>query len=141
MIGFFQIGFVFLVGILIFKVPFQGSFLLLLLSCIVFLFTSLGAGLFVSTVSKTRQQAMLTSMFLMLPSMLLSGFMFPVDNMPVLIQQLSRFIPVTYFLVIVRGIFLKGTGIAVLWPQILMLGLFGLVIFTLSVFRFQKKMD
>jgi len=140
-IGFFQIGIIFAAGIAIFHVPFRGSFVFLLFSCIIFLFISLGGGLFVSTVSKTRQQAMLTSMFLMLPAMLLSGFIFPIENMPLSIQQIAKMIPLTYFLVVVRGVFLKGTGLSVMWSQILILAIFAVLVFTLSVIRFHKKLD
>ena len=140
-IGFFQIGLIFLAGIAIFKVPFRGSFALLLISCVIFLFISLGGGLLVSTVSKTRQQAMLTSMFVMLPSMFLSGFIFPIENMPFSLQQVSKMIPLTYFLVIVRGLFLKGTGLQVIWVQMLILAIFAVSVFALSVVRFHKKLD
>jgi ABC-2 type transport system permease protein len=140
-IGFLQIGLIFAAGIAIFHVPFRGSFIFLLFSCIVFLFISLGGGLFISTVSKTRQQAMLSSMFVMLPAMFLSGFIFPIENMPLLLQQVAKMIPLTYFLVIVRGVFLKGTGLQVMWVQMLILAGFAVLVFALSVIRFHKKLD
>jgi ABC-2 type transport system permease protein len=121
-------------------VPIAGSLLLLFALTAVFLLTSLGVGLFISTVSRTQQQAMMTSFFFMLPSILLSGFMFPIENMPRVIQWLTYIIPLRYFLAIIRGIFLKGNGFAVLWPQVAALGALGVVIMTLSALRFSKRL-
>jgi ABC-2 type transport system permease protein len=134
-----QTTLIFLFGLFWFGVPFRGNVLLLYIVSIIFLLASLGQGLFVSTVSKTRQQAILTTMIFMMPAFMLSGFIFPVENMPKSIYYLSYLVPMRYFLVIVRGMFLKGTGVSELWPQIVMLSVFAVAIFALSVMRFHKK--
>ena len=123
-----------------FRVPIAGSVPLLFALALVFIFTSLGLGLFISTVSQTQQQAMMTTFFFMLPSILLSGFIFPIANMPQLIQWVTHVIPLRYFLVIVRGIFLKGNGFAILWPQVAVLVVFGVAILGLSALRFRKRL-
>jgi len=123
-----------------FRVPIKGSILLLFGLTIIFLMTTLGLGLFISTVSKTQQQAMMTAMvFVMQPMIMLSGFVFPIENMPRAIQLLTYLLPLRYFIVIIRGIFLKGVGFYELWDQALVLLLFGISILSLSVFRFRKK--
>lgn len=124
-----------------FQIPFVGSAPLLLSAALIFLMSTLGIGLFISTVSKTQQQAMMTNFFFIMPFFMLSGFVFPIANMPALVQWLSYLNPLRYFLVIIRGIFLKGTGMAVLWPQFLGLAVLGLVVFTLAVTRFKKRLD
>ena len=106
----------------------------------IFLLTSLGVGLFISTVSRTQQQAMMTSLFFMIPSVLLSGFMFPIQNMPRVIQWLTYPIPLRYFLVIIRGIFLKGSGLDILWPQVAAMAALGVSIMALSALRFSKRL-
>lgn len=138
-VGFIQITIVFIVGVAWFKVPFRGNIFFLYATCMLFVITSLGQGLLISTISRTRQQAMLTTMFMIFPAMLLSGFVFPVENMPKAIQVISYAVPLRYFMVIVRAIFLKGAGLRTLWPQVVALAIFGAVIFTASVARFQKK--
>ncbi|MBI5021717.1 MAG: ABC transporter permease [Ignavibacteriales bacterium] len=125
-----------------FGVPLQGSVVLLFGLSGLFILTTLGLGLFISTISKTQQQAMMTAQFfIFLPFIYLSGFTFPVENMPQAIQYLTAIIPLKYFIVIIRGIFLKGTGIAELWPQALALWIFGIIILTLSVLRFKTKLS
>lgn len=139
-IGYIDIFLVLLVGTQVFGVPVQGSIPLLLLLTGGFIMTALGIGLFISTVSKNQQQASMAISFIMLPSFLLSGFFFPIENMPRFIQVLTYFIPLRYYLVIVRSIFLKGAGLSILWPQVLpMLGM-GVVILTGSVLGFRKKL-
>ena len=128
-------------ALLIFHVPLRGSFLLLLFGSVLFLMTNLGAGLFLSTISQTQQQAMMMNFFFSTPAFMLSGFAFPIRNMPVVVQWLTYANPLLYFLEIVRGIFLKGAGISVLWPQMVSLLVFGTVILTLSAARFHKKLD
>lgn len=123
-----------------FRVPIAGSLPLLLGLSAVFLMTSLGLGLFVSTVSRNQQQAMMSSMFIIMPSVFLSGFMFPIENMPKAIQFLTYFIPLRYYLDIVRGIFLKGAGISSLWVDAAALLVFGVATLALSMLRFRKKM-
>ncbi len=138
-VAFVQITLILVVGVFWFGVPFRGSIAFLYFTCLLYVFASLGQGLLISTISKTRQQAMLTTMFAIFPAMLISGFVFPVENMPKIIQIVSYAVPLKYFLVIVRGIFLKGAGWQTLWPQMVALVIFSAVIFTASVTRFQKK--
>lgn len=140
LIGFIDMVLILLVAVLWFKVSVSGSVALLFALAGVFLLTSLGLGLFISTVSRTQQQAMMTTFFFMLPSILLSGFMFPIENMPRVIQWVTCAIPLRYFLVVVRGIFLKGNGIGILWPQVAALAGLGLLILAASVWRFRKTL-
>ena len=128
-------------AILLFRVPFRGSVLLLFACSLLFLMTSLGAGLYVSTISRSQQQAMMTTFLLFQPFFLLSGFTFPLRNMPISIQYLSLLNPVRYFIDIVRGLFLKGSGVDVLWPQMAALAVFGVTILSLSAMRFRKRLD
>ena len=128
-------------AVLFFHVPFRGSLVLLFASGAIFLMTSLGAGLFISTISRTQQQAMITAFLFFMPFFLLSGFMFPIRNMPAPIQYLTLLNPVRYFIEIARGLFLKGSGISVLWPQMAVLAIFGAVILSLSALRFRKRLD
>jgi ABC-2 type transport system permease protein len=140
LIGYADILLVVLVGLLWFRVPIAGSFPLLLLLSGVFIMTTLGLGLLISTLSQTQQQAMMLGFFANPPFMLLSGFIFPIASMPEPMQYLTYLIPLRYFLVIIRGIFLKGVGLEVLWPQALALLGFGVVLLTLSALRFQKRL-
>lgn len=107
-----------------------------------YLITTLGLGLLISTVSNNQQQAALTAVFILIPPMVFfSGFIFPVENMPTVIQWISTVIPMKYFLVIIRGIFLKGVGLETLWPEFLALFVFSVIIFSIAVFRFRKTLD
>ncbi|NPV75145.1 MAG: ABC transporter permease [Anaerolineae bacterium] len=128
-------------GVIFFKVPINGSLLLLLLMAALFLVTTLGIGLLISTVANTQQEAMLTTMFLLLPSIFLSGFFFPLAAMPAWLQALSYAIPLRYFLIISRGIILKGVGISALWGEIAALSIFALVVMTAATTRFRKSLD
>jgi ABC-2 type transport system permease protein len=139
-IGYADILIVVLAGLFWFRVPIAGSFALLLLLSGLFIMTTLGLGLLISTVSQTQQQAMMLGFFANPPFMLLSGFIFPIASMPEPVQYLTYLIPLRYFLVIIRGIFLKGIGLEVLWPQALVLFLFGVGVLTLSALRFQKHL-
>ena len=124
-----------------FEVPLRGSLGLLMVMCLVYLLTTLGLGLFVSTISKTQQQAMMTtSFFFLLPMIFLSGFIFPIENMPEAIQPVTYLIPLRYFLVILRGIFLKGVGLDVFWPEALALLGWGVAILTLATLRSTKRL-
>jgi ABC-2 type transport system permease protein len=124
-----------------FEVPLRGSLALLLLMCVVYLLTTLGLGLFVSTISATQQQAMMTSsFFFLIPMVFLSGFVFPIENMPAAIQPVTYLIPLKYFLEILRGIFLKGVGLEVLWPQALALLAWGVGILLLATMRSSKRL-
>jgi ABC-2 type transport system permease protein len=140
-IGYVNLTAVLLLAVLWFGVPIAGSLLLLYFTVFVFFFTTLGLGTFVSTIAKTYIQAIQMIQFFLLPSMLLSGFIFPVAAMPKALQIASYFVPLTYFLTIVRGIIIKGVGIEYLWPQIGLLMLFGLLVFTTAVMRFRKRID
>jgi ABC-2 type transport system permease protein len=128
-------------ALLIFHIPFRGNFFLLLFCAVLFLMTSLGAGLFLSTISQTQQQANMGSFFVTTPCFVLSGFMFPIRNMPPVVQYLAYLNPLRYFMEIVRGIFLKGVGITVLWPQMLCLFVYGSSILLFSAARFRKTLD
>ncbi len=128
-------------ALIIFHIPFRGNPLLLLASAVLYLLTSLGAGLFLSTISQTQQQAMMASFFFTTPAFMLSGFSFPVRNMPVVVQYLTYLDPIRYFMEIVRGIFLKGVGFSALWPQLLALLIYGVTVLSLSVARFHKSLD
>jgi ABC-2 type transport system permease protein len=141
LVGLVDMALVVVASLVFFHVPFRGSVLLLLACSILFLMTSLGAGLFVSTISQTQQQAMMTTFLLFQPFFLLSGFTFPLRNMPQSIQYLTLLNPVRYFIEIVRGLFLKGSGVSVLWPQMVALAVFGVVILSLSAMRFRKRLD
>jgi ABC-2 type transport system permease protein len=140
-IGLLDVALVTGVALLVFRIPVRGSALLLLVCSVLFLLTSLGVGLFISTICHTQQQAMMSSFFFFNPAFMLSGFTFPIRNMPVPVQYLTYLNPVRYFIEIVRGIFLKGSGASTLWPQMLALLIFGVVILTLSVLRFHKRLD
>jgi ABC-2 type transport system permease protein len=139
-IGFLNVGMVALVGLFWFSIPFRGSFVLLLVGTAFFLLTTLGIGLFISTVSQTQQQAMMTTFFFFFPAMLFSGFIFPIANMPGVIQWLSFADPLRYFLIIIRGIFLKGIGLELLWPQFAALLVIGTIVMTFAVNRFHKTL-
>ncbi len=131
-----------LVGVtIVYGIPVHGSVPLLIVLTILFIFTTLGIGLFVSTVSQTQQQAMMTAMFfVMFPMNFLSGFVFPIENMPTFIQWLTYLLPLRYFYEIIRGIFLRGAGLAELWPQVLALVAFGVAMLAISSLRFHKKL-
>ena len=140
-IGFADVILVLGVAVNWFDIPLKGSVLLLFGLCGLFILTTLGLGLFVSTVSRTQQQAMMTAQFfIFFPFIFLSGFTFPIENMPPIIQGITYLIPLRYFIEIVRGLFLKGVGLETLWPQALALLVFGVVILSLSVARFQKRL-
>ncbi|PTX91449.1 ABC transporter permease [Opitutus sp. ER46] len=137
-IGFVDVALVTLVGVYWFEIPIRGSFLLLLGGTACFLLSTLGIGLFISTVSSTQQQAMMTTFFFFFPAMLLSGFIYPIANMPIAVQWLTFLNPLRYFLVIIRGVFLKGVGFDVLWPQMAALVALGIAVMAFAVSRFHK---
>jgi ABC-2 type transport system permease protein len=140
LIGYADVLLVAVVGVFWFEVPIRGSLLLLLAATTFYLMTTLGIGLFISTVSRTQQQAMMSVFFFYFPSVLLSGFMFPIANMPPLVQYLTYANPLRYFLVILRGIFLKGAGPATLWSQMAALLAMGLLTLYFTTRRFRKTM-
>ena len=129
------------VGSFWFGVPIHGSLWLLLALSVLALMTSLGLGLFISTISNTQQESMLLSYFIMLPSIFLSGFMFPIAAMPKVLQYFSYAVPLTYFLVIVRGIMLKGIGLELLADQVIAMAVFGVRLLVLSAARFRKRLE
>ena len=140
LVGFGEILLVTTVGVLWFDLPFRGSLLLLFACSGLFLSTTLGAGLLVSTVSRTQQQAMLTMFLFFMPAVLLSGFLFPIANMPRAARGLTYLNPLRYYLVILRGIFLKGVGVRVLWPQMAALLLLGGATLAVATRRFRKTL-
>jgi ABC-2 type transport system permease protein len=141
LVGLWDMLLVLAAGLLVFHIPFAGNFGLLVACTLLFLLTTLGAGLFISTVSKTQQQAMMATGLFFQPFFMLSGFAFPIRNMPVSMQVVTFINPVRYFMEIVRGIFLQGAGISTLWPQMLALAVFGVTILWLSVLRFHKQLE
>ena len=139
-IAFIDVLLVTAVAVLWFEVPFRGSFGLLLATSMLYVVCTLGLGLLISTISDTQQQAMMTATFFFLtPMIYLSGFIFPIENMPQAIQYATYLIPLRYFLVIVRGIFLKGIGLDLLWPQAAALAVWGGAVLTLAVVRSRKR--
>ena len=139
-IAFFDMVLITVLGVLMFNIPINGPLWLLPLSTAIYLLSVLGIGLFISTVAKTQQQALMASFLFYMPAILLSGFMFPIENMPVIFQYLTYANPLRYFLVIIRGIFLKGNGFSILWPQMLSLFILGAVVLILSSLRFKKRL-
>lgn len=140
LIGYIDVALISLVGALVFDVPVRGSLWLLFLATTLFLMSSLGAGLLISTVSQTQQQAMMSAFFIIFPAMLLSGFAFPIENMPEPVQWLTLLNPLRYYMVIIRGLFLKGIGMEILWPQLAALGALGAALLALAVKRFHKTL-
>lgn len=140
-VGLVQMTAVLVLGRFVFDVPLTGNVLLLYGVALVFVIASLSLGLFVSTLVRTQQQAMQASFFFVLPNILLSGFMFPRQAMPVVFQWLGALLPLTHFLKVLRGILLKGVGVAELWPEMLVLAVFAVGLIVLAVRRFQKTLD
>ncbi len=140
-IGFLNTAMVSAIALLWFGIPFRGSFPLLLLGVALFLLSTLGIGLFISTVSQTQQQAMMMTFFFFFPAMLFSGFIFPIANMPTVIQWLSLLDPLRYMLVVIRGVFLKGVGFDTLWPQFAALTGLGVAVMAFAVGRFHKHLS
>jgi ABC-2 type transport system permease protein len=140
-IAFIDLVIIVCAGYLIFHVPIKGSLLQLTALSLLYLTSSLGIGVFVSTIADTMQSAMLAAIFIsLLPSVLLSGFVFPIENMPVAIQLITYLFPGRYFVTAIRGVYLKGVGLSVLWPEALMLLCFSAAIVWLSASRFQEKL-
>lgn len=140
-VGYVQMSVVLLLGHFVFDVPLRGSLPLLYGVTSFFIIASLGLGLFVSTLVRTQVQAMQMSFFFIMPTILLSGFMFPRDAMPQFAKWLGAAFPITYFLEVVRGILLKGAGLAAIWPEVLILAGFAVALITLSAVRFQKSVE
>jgi ABC-2 type transport system permease protein len=141
LIGLADAGMIGLVGTLWFQVPFRGSLAVLALGMVLFLLCMLGIGLFISTVSATQQQAMVTAFFFIMPAVTFSGFGFPIASMPRFVQWLTYVDPLRYLLVVLRGTYLKGIGLAVLWPQMAAMAVLGTALLAVSVLRFRKSLD
>jgi ABC-2 type transport system permease protein len=141
LIGYTNVAIISLVAVFWFEVPLRGSILLMFGATSVFLMSSLGIGLLISTISRTQQQAMMSAFLVIFPAMLLSGFAFPIDSMPQIVQWITYLNPMRFFLVIIRAIFQKGVGIDILWPQLLALVVLGVTILSAAVLRFKKTLS
>jgi ABC-2 type transport system permease protein len=139
-VAFVQVSVTFVVGVLWFQVPFNGSLLVLGGGLMLFMLSALGLGMIVSLLSRTRQQAQQTSMLLQMPQMMLSGFLFPIDAFPQWLHTVTYAVPLSYVLVIVRSNFLKGSGFAALWPQFAGMAVFSIAIFVFGLTRFRKRL-
>ncbi|PRR77976.1 Inner membrane transport permease YbhR [Clostridium liquoris] len=140
-IGFIDIILALILSIFWFKVPVAGSIALLLFFSVIFLFSALGIGLLISTISKSQLQAMQLSMFMIMPNILLSGYMFPREAMPKIIQVISNVFPLTYFIKVLRGIILKGNGFSSLKNEFIILVVFGVTVLSIATLKFKKKID
>ncbi|MEZ6153012.1 MAG: ABC transporter permease [Pirellulaceae bacterium] len=140
LIGYADVVLITVIGVFWFEVPIRGSLPLLFGATSLFLMTTLGVGLLISTVSSTQQQAMMSTFFFYFPAVLLSGFMFPISNMPMVIQWFTYLNPLRYFVVIIRGVFLKGVGLEILWPQMAALAIMGVATLWMASSRFQKTL-
>jgi ABC-2 type transport system permease protein len=140
MIGYINVTIVTLLAVFWFDIPFRGNILFLFIATGLYLLSTLGFGLFISTVSHTQQQAMMSSFMFTFPAMLLSGFAFPITNMPQPVQYVTYLNPLRYYLYIIRGVFLKGVGADILWPELVGLLVLGAVILPFAVRRFHKTL-
>ncbi len=140
-IGFIDIILALILSIFWFKVPVAGSIALLLFFSVIFLFSALGIGLLISTISKSQLQAMQLSMFMIMPNILLSGYMFPREAMPKIIQVISNVFPLTYFIKVLRGTILKGNGFSSLKNEFIILVVFGVTVLSIATLKFKKKID
>jgi ABC-2 type transport system permease protein len=138
-LGLLEVGFIVSIANLIFDVPMRGNVLALLLVAALFLMTTLGMGLFVSTISATQQQAMLTGFFVLLPLLMLSGYVFPIENMPEAVQWLTLVNPLRYYIELNRGLMIKGASLADLWLSVLALAALGAAVLFAAAARFQKR--
>jgi ABC-2 type transport system permease protein len=141
LIGLLDVSLIAVVGTLWFQVPFRGQLWVLFTGAVLFLLCMLGVGLLISTVSATQQQALVTSFFFIMPAVTFSGFGFPISTMPQWLQYLTYASPLRYFLVVLRGTYLKGVGMDILWPEMLAMLALGLGLLTVAVLRFHKALD
>ncbi|HJV35132.1 ABC transporter permease [Geomonas sp.] len=141
LIGLLDAALVTVFGTLWFHVPLKGSILVLALGTMLFLLCMLGVGLFISTISGTQQQAMVTAFFFIMPSLIFSGFASPIASMPEVLQWLTYLNPSRYYQTFLRSVFLKGTGLDILWPDLAAMALLAVLLLTISVLRFQKSLD
>ncbi|MFQ6069271.1 MAG: ABC transporter permease [Candidatus Aminicenantales bacterium] len=140
-IGFIDVILILIAGKLIFNLPIKGSIVFLLFVSFIFILTTLSTGTYISTISRTQQQAMMTTFFFIMPAMLLSGIFSPLESMPRIIQYLTYLNPLRYYVYAVRGILLKGNGFSQLWPEIVVLFIFGFAASTFSSLRFRKYLE
>jgi ABC-2 type transport system permease protein len=140
-LGYIQITVTLLLASLWFHMPIKGSLLLLYVLSLAFFFSTLGIGTLISTVSKTFQQATQLAQLVLLPSILISGFIFPRESLPQALQLIGGLLPLTYFVIVLRGILIKGVGIEYLWHQILPLVGLGVLVFVVAIRGFQKRID
>jgi ABC-2 type transport system permease protein len=141
LIGLFDVTLIAAVGSLWFQVPFRGHISVLAVGTFFFILCMLGVGLLISTVSSTQQQAMVTAFFFIMPAITFSGFGFPISTMPQWLQYLTYLSPLRYFLVVLRGVYLKGVGMEILWPQMAAMAFLGFSLLTLAILRFHKALD
>jgi ABC-2 type transport system permease protein len=141
LIGVVDAALITAVGTLWFRVPLRGSLLVLAAGIVLYLFCVLGVGLLISTLSQNQQQAMVSAFFFLMPAIIFSGFATPISSMPAWLQWITYADPLRYFIVILRGVFLKGVGFGVLWPQMAALAIFAVLILAASVLRFHKSLD
>jgi len=141
-IGLVDVALILLLGVLWFRVPLRGSLFLLMVSSTIFLLGGLGIGLFISAATRSVQVAFqLSILATMLPALLLSGFFYPIENMPAALRAITYLVPARYFLVVIRGIFLKGVGLAVLWKELVFLSLFAGLMLVASSAKFHKRLE
>jgi ABC-2 type transport system permease protein len=141
LIGLFDVSLIAVVGSLWFQVPFRGHLLDLFAGSVLFLLSMLGVGLLISTISSTQQQAMVTAFFFIMPAVSFSGFGFPISTMPQWMQYLTYLSPLRYFLIVLRGTYLKGVGMDILWPQMAAMGGLAFSLLTIAILRFHKALD
>lgn len=141
LIGLFDVSLIAVVGTLWFQVPFRGHISVLFMGAILFIISMLGVGLLISTVSSTQQQAMVTAFFFIMPAIAFSGFGFPISTMPQWMQSLTYLVPLRYFLIVLRGAYLKGAGMGILWPQMAAMAGLGVGLLTIAILRFHKAID
>ncbi len=140
-IAFFDLAEILVIGVLWFGVPIHGSLTLLLAVSVLFLLTTLGIGIFISTIARSQQEAMFLSFFTLMPSIFLAGFFFPLEAMPQVLQLISYVIPLRYMLIIIRGIVLKGVGLRILAGEVIAIAIFGIFIFSIAARRFRKRLE
>jgi len=140
-VGIIEITLITIITIVWFRVPFNGNFIFLLTASMFYILCTLAVGLYISTISLTQQQAMLSTFIFFIPSIMLSGFVFPIYAMPEVFQFITLANPMRHFIAIVRGIFLKGVGFAVLWKEVLALFILGTVLFCMSIRRFSRRFE
>ncbi|MDQ8154627.1 MAG: ABC transporter permease [Gemmatimonadota bacterium] len=141
LVGMFDVVLVTVIALLWFRIPFEGSFLVLGAASLLFVLSGIGIGLLISTVSNTQQEAFMSMFMFFLPALMLGGMMFPVENMPQWVQYLTWLDPLRHYLIIVRGVFLRGAGWSIVWPQMLVLAVLGFSVLGIAMRRFHKTAD